>query len=62
LGDAAATASFLRGKGVNFAIDEALAAGQLIRSKLSPSGFLEFEIAMKQITDNLIEDSAFLFD
>ncbi len=62
LGDAAASASFLRGMGANCAIEEAMIAGHLFKTELNPSDFSAFNEAMQNITDKFIEDSAFLFN
>jgi 2-polyprenyl-6-methoxyphenol hydroxylase-like FAD-dependent oxidoreductase len=63
VGEAAATASFFQGIGANTAFKAAEIAGQLFEEKRAhnPDAFKNFNQRMKETTDALIEDSAFLF-
>lgn len=63
IGDAAATASFFQGIGANTAFKAAEISGQFFEEKRAqnPDAFKNFNHKMKETTDALIEDSAFLF-
>lgn len=63
VGDAAATASFLQGMGVNTGFLTAELAGQLFQGiiKEEKEVYKKFDLAMKKTTDLLIKDSEFLF-
>lgn len=64
VGDAAATASFFQGMGANTALKTAEVAGRFFKEMQShdKAAFLNFNQAMKETTDAMIEDSAFLFN
>ncbi len=57
VGDAAGTATFFRGSGANYAFKTAEIAGHFFQSNDGNN----FEARMQKATDDLIEDSAFLF-
>ncbi|HUD01888.1 MAG TPA: NAD(P)/FAD-dependent oxidoreductase [Rhabdochlamydiaceae bacterium] len=59
VGDAAATASFFQGMGANTALKTAEIAGNFFKNYRT--SYQEFNRAMKNTTDELIEDSRFLF-
>jgi 2-polyprenyl-6-methoxyphenol hydroxylase-like FAD-dependent oxidoreductase len=59
VGDAAATASFFQGKGANTAFVTAKIAGDLFKN---PNNYKAFNQAMKETTDQMIEDSRFLLE
>ena len=63
VGDAAATASFLKGMGVNTGFLTASLAGRVFKGVLEEVSdvYEEFNKAMKETTDSLIKDSEFLF-
>jgi 2-polyprenyl-6-methoxyphenol hydroxylase-like FAD-dependent oxidoreductase len=63
VGDAAATASFFKGMGANTALKTAEIAGRFFKETRAhkETAYLNFNEAMKEATDALIEDSAFLF-
>ena len=63
VGDAAACASFLEGMGANTAFRTAALAGQFFSKlqKQEPQAYESFNEAMKKTTDELIEDSRYLF-
>ena len=63
VGDAAATASFFQGMGANTALKTAEAAGRFFQEMQTDpkTAFHNFNQTMKETTDALIEDSAFLF-
>jgi 2-polyprenyl-6-methoxyphenol hydroxylase-like FAD-dependent oxidoreductase len=63
VGDAAATASFLRGLGLNTAFKTASIAGEFFKKlkQHNEDAFCFFNQKMKEATDALIEDSQFLF-
>jgi len=61
IGDAAAVASFFQGRGANTAIETAGIVGRYLFS-LKKGQFIDFEKAMEQATDNLIDHSRFLFE
>lgn len=63
IGDAAATASFLQGRGANTGLKTAALAGDLFKSKAEgkASSYQSFQEGMQEATDALIEDSRFLF-
>ncbi len=57
VGDAAATGTFFRGSGANFALKTAEIAGKFFRS----FDYVNFELEMEKEATALIEDSAYLF-
>ncbi len=57
IGDAAATGSFFRGKGANYALESAEIAGRFFQT----NDYERFEVELNQATDVLVEDNAFLF-
>lgn len=57
VGDSAATASLFQGKGANTALFSAKIAGDFFKD----SDYEKFNQAMKEVTDQLIQDSQFLF-
>ncbi len=63
VGEAAASASFFKGMGANTALKTAEIAGHLFNELRQGhhAAFQHFDQAMKETTDALIEDSAFLF-
>ena len=63
VGDAAATASFFQGMGANTALKTAEAAGLFFKNiqKQDPAAYQKFDQSLEEITNTLIEDSAFLF-
>jgi 2-polyprenyl-6-methoxyphenol hydroxylase-like FAD-dependent oxidoreductase len=63
VGDAAATASFFQGRGANTALKTAEAAGSFIKEvqEHPKAAFQNFNQTVKEITTEMIEDSAFLF-
>jgi 2-polyprenyl-6-methoxyphenol hydroxylase-like FAD-dependent oxidoreductase len=63
VGDAAASASFFHGRGANTAFKTAWIAGQFFKDiqKKNKTAFSDFNQAMKEATDELIEFSASLF-
>jgi len=63
VGDAAGTASFFQGMGANTALITASIAGQFFQNmqQNSPLTYQDFNQAMREATDSMIEDSAFLF-
>ncbi|NGX47190.1 MAG: Kynurenine 3-monooxygenase [Chlamydiae bacterium] len=64
VGDAAASASFLQGMGANIAFKTAEHAGRFFKNfqKDRHAAFQTFNQAMKATTDELIDDSQFLFN
>jgi 2-polyprenyl-6-methoxyphenol hydroxylase-like FAD-dependent oxidoreductase len=62
IGDAAAAASFLQGLGANTALESATVAGLLFKTERQESDYAAFDRAMQELTNKLIQDSAFLFD
>jgi 2-polyprenyl-6-methoxyphenol hydroxylase-like FAD-dependent oxidoreductase len=64
VGDATATASFFQGMGANTALKTAEIAGRFFQSvqKQRPTAYQDFNQSMKETTDAMIEDSAFLFN
>ncbi len=63
VGDAAATASFFQGMGANTALKAAEAAGLFFKEIRvdKKAAFQNFNQSMKEMTDKMIDDSAFLF-
>jgi 2-polyprenyl-6-methoxyphenol hydroxylase-like FAD-dependent oxidoreductase len=62
VGDAAATASFIKGRGVNTGFLSAEAAGRLFREyREDKNAYQRYNQRIKEITDELIQDSASLF-
>ncbi len=63
VGDAAASASFLEGRGANTAFLTAECAGNFFEKckACDPQAFDAFNAAMKKTTDELIDDSRYLF-
>jgi flavin-dependent dehydrogenase len=63
VGDAAASASFFQGMGANTALQTAEIAGRFFQDvkSIDRKRYEDFERAMKEATDALIEDSKFLF-
>ena len=62
LGDAAASASFLQGKGANSALEGAITAGRFFATEMTDEDYSNFDNEMQRITDRLIKDSNYLFD
>lgn len=64
VGDAAATASFFRGMGANTAFRTAEVAGVFFETLIQKglADYYGFDQAVKHTTDNMIQDSQFLFD
>jgi len=64
IGDSAATASFFKGMGVNTAFEEAAAAGIFFHwlKQDEASAYDSFNKSMKEMTDELIESSHYLWD
>ncbi len=61
LGDAAASASFLVGMGANCGLETAMVAGRFFRTEQNEIDYVDFNHAMQDITDRLINGSLFLF-
>lgn len=63
VGDAAATASFFQGRGVNTAFKTAEVSGQFFQEMqiCNKAAFQKFNQSMQIITDEMVEDSAYLF-
>lgn len=63
VGEAAATASFFQGMGANTALKTAEVAGRFFKEiqAQNKTAFQNFNQAIKETTDAMIEDSAFLF-
>lgn len=63
VGDAAASASFFQGRGANTALKAAEAAGRFIKEvqARNKAAFQNYNRAVKEMTTEMIEDSAFLF-
>lgn len=62
LGDAAATASFFHGMGVNTSLQTAVLAGDFFQNSDRQAAYVDFNHKMEEVTDQLINFSRFLFE
>ena len=62
IGDAAASASYLLGMGVNCALEEAVVAGLFFKTEQTKADYAAFNTSMEAITHGFINESAYLFN